>query len=77
MQYINGYKFDTKKIANEAMSYLNTHHGLPVNGGVTKFDETSYVQHPDGFYYIAYDEEWTSALGEPIEIELPTQSNIP
>ena len=71
MELVKGYKFDTKQIADEAMSYLNTHYGLPVNGGVTKFDETSYIQHPDGFYYIAYDAEWTSCLGEPIEIELP------
>jgi hypothetical protein len=73
MEYINGYKFDTKQIANEAMSYLNTHHGLPVNGGVTMFGEVSYVQHPDGFYYIAYDKEWTLPLGEPVEIELIEQ----
>lgn len=70
MAHINGYKFNTKKIADEAMDYLNTHHGLPVKGGVTKFDENSYLQHPDGFYYIAYDAEWTSVLEEPIEIEI-------
>ena len=73
MGYINGYKFDTKQIANEAMSYLNTHHGLPVNGGVTMFNESSYTQHEDGFYYIAFDSEWTSALGDPIEIYLTEQ----
>lgn len=77
MQHINGYKFDTKQIADEAMAYLNTHHGLPVKGGGTKFDENSYTQHPDGFYYITYDAEWTSVLGETVEIELLTQSNIP
>ena len=66
------YKFNTKQIANEAMGYLNIHHGLPVKGGVTKFDENSYTQHADGYYYIAYDAEWTSVLGEPIEIEITT-----
>lgn len=71
MELINVYKFATKQIADEAMRYLNTHHGLPVKGGLTKFDENSYTQHPDGFYYIAYKSEWTSVLGEPIEIELP------
>jgi hypothetical protein len=71
-----GYRFDTKQIADEAMNYLNTHHGLPVESGVTKFNKNSYLQHPDGFYYIAYDAEWTSCLGEPIEIELPTQNSI-
>lgn len=71
MALFNGYKFETKQIADEAMDYLNAHHVLPVSGGVTKFGENSYTQHPDGFYYIAYDAEWTSCLGEPIEIELP------
>jgi len=65
-----GYKFNTKKIADEAMAYLNTHYGLPVNGGVTKFDSNSHTLHTDGFYYIAYDIEWTSILGEPIEIPI-------
>lgn len=77
MGLINGYKFETKQIADEAMGYLNTHHGLPVNGGVTKFDENSYTQHPNGFYYIAYNAEWTSCLGEPIEIELPINNIEP
>lgn len=76
MQYINGYRFETNQIADEAMDYLNTHHGLPVKGGVTKFNSGSYLQHPDGFYYIPYDSEWTSVLGEPIEIELPPTNNI-
>lgn len=70
MAFINGYKFETKLMAEQAMSYLNTHHGLPVNGGVTIFNENSYLQHADGFYYIVYDLEWTSPLGEPIEIEI-------
>jgi hypothetical protein len=67
------HKFDTKQIADEAMNYLNVHHGLPVQGGLTKFDETSYKQHPNGYYYIVYSEKWTSVLGEPIEIELNTE----
>jgi hypothetical protein len=69
-----GYRFDTKQIADEAMSYLNSHHGLPVKGGLTKFDEKSYKTHPDGYYYIAHDVEWTNVLGQPIEIELPTEN---
>ena len=76
MQYINGYKFETKQIADEAIVYLNTHHGLPLKGGVTKFNSGSYTQHPNGFYYIKYDEVWTSCLGEPIEIELPPINEI-
>lgn len=70
------YKFDSNLIADEAMKYLNTHHGLPVNGGVTKFDSSSYFKHIDGFYYIPFDAEWTSVLGEPIEIEIPKINNI-
>jgi hypothetical protein len=73
MVHINGYKFDTKKVADEAVFYLNTHHGLPVFQGVTMFSSSSYAQHADGFYYIAYDTEWTSPLGEPVEIELIEQ----
>lgn len=71
MELFKVYKFDTKQIADEAMAYLNTHHGLPVKGGVTKFDENSYTKDPDGFYYIAYDAEWTSVLGDTTEIKLP------
>lgn len=70
MGRISVYKFETKLIADQAMSYLNTHHGLPVKGGVTIFNENSYTQHADGFYYIGYDLEWTSPLGEPVEIEI-------
>ena len=77
MAFINGYKFSTKQIADEAMAYLNTQHGLPApNGGTSLFGEDSYSQHPNGFYYIAFDAEWTSVLGEPIEIELPPINNI-
>ena len=75
MAFFSGYKFDTKQIANEAMGYLNTHHGLPVPQGVTIFNESSYAQHADGFYYILFDTEWTSPLGEPIEIELIDSPN--
>jgi hypothetical protein len=68
-----GYKFSTKIMADQAVIFLNTHHGLPTENGITMFGESSYVQHPDGFYYIAYDKEWTSPLGEPVEIELIEQ----
>ena len=71
--FISGYKFATKLMADQAMSYLNTHHGLPTENGVTMFGEDSYYRHADGFYYIAFDSEWTSALGDPIEIYLTEQ----
>ena len=70
MAFISGYKFDTKQIADNAMAYLNSHHELPTKNGLTKFDSNSYTQHDDGFYYIAYDDEWTSVLGEPMQIEI-------
>ena len=69
------HKFDTKQIANDAMKCLNQIRGLPVPNGLTKFDERSYYTHPDGFYYMPYSEEWTSVLGEPIEIDLPPINN--
>jgi hypothetical protein len=74
MAFINAYKFATKLMADQAMSYLNTHHGLPTENGVTMFGEDSYSQHAEGFYYIAFDSEWTSPLGEPVEIEI---NNLP
>ena len=70
MAFLKAYKFNTKQIADEAVSYLNTHHGLPVQGGETMFGVSNYTQHADGFYYISFDTEWTSPLGEPIEIEI-------
>ena len=73
MAHISGYQFATKLMADQAMSYLNTHHGLPTKNGITMFSENSYSQHADGFYYIAFDSEWTSALGDPIEIYLTEQ----
>ncbi len=73
MVHISGYQFETKHMADQAMSYLNTHHGLPTENGITMFGEGSYSQHADGFYYIAFDSEWTSALGDPIEIYLTEQ----
>jgi hypothetical protein len=72
--FISGYKFDSKLMADQAMNYLNTHHGLPTKNGVTKFSEVSYTQHAEGFYCIAFDTEWTSPLGEPVEIEI---NNLP
>jgi hypothetical protein len=30
------------------------------------------AKHKDGFYYILFDTEWTSPLGEPITIEIET-----
>ena len=69
-----GYKahvFETKEEADSAMSVLNEHHGLPVEGGLTQFDERSYHTHEGGFY-IPYTENWTDILGQPVEIDLPT-----
>jgi len=74
MAFINAYKFATKLMADQAMSYLNTHHDLPTKNGLTKFAEASYTQHTDGFYYIGYDLKWTSPLGEPVEIQI---NNLP
>ena len=71
MASIKGYIFTTKEQANEAMDMLNAEHGLPVDGGLTKFDENSYQLHLDGFYYIAFDAEWTAILGKPADIVLP------
>lgn len=71
MASIKGYKFTTKEQANEAMEMLNAEHGLPVDGGLTKFDENSYQLHSDGFYYIAFDAEWTAILGKTVDIVLP------
>ena len=71
MLSIKGYKFTTKEQANEVMELLNTEHGLPVDGGLTKFDENSYQLHLDGFYYISYDADWAAILGEPTDIVLP------
>lgn len=67
------YKFETKQIADEAMDYLNTHHGLPIVGGTSCFSQNSYKLHTDSFYYIEYN-EYTSCLGEPIEIIPPLYS---
>lgn len=71
MQFIKGYKFNTKEQANSAMNYLNSEHGLPIEGGLTQFDESSYQLHPNGFYYIVHDNNWTYTLGQPTDIELP------
>lgn len=71
MAFIKGYKFTTKEQADEAMEMLNAEHGLPVDGGLTKFDENSYQLHSDGFYYIVHDNNWTYTLGQPTDIELP------
>ena len=68
MAHFKIHKFNTKQIADDAMELLNVEHGLPVEDGITKFDNSSYQQHEDGYYFIAYDAEWTSCLGEPIEI---------
>lgn len=76
MASIKGYRFETVQIADERMEFLNTHHGLPVPGGLTKFESGSYAEHADGFYYIPYDADWTSPLGEPIDIELPQPQEI-
>lgn len=65
-----GYKFETKQIADDAMKYLNSHHGLPTDWGTSYFGEESYKLHTNGFYYIEYN-EYTSCLGEPIEIIPP------
>jgi hypothetical protein len=70
MASIKGYIFNTEEQANKAMELLNKYHGLPVEGGTTIFNESSYQQFDEGFY-IAYDAEWTAILGKPADIVLP------
>jgi hypothetical protein len=66
---MEGYKF-TKEGLEKAVKDLNEYHGLPVKGGVTKFSEESFTKLNENEYFIAYDKDWTSILGEPIEVEI-------
>jgi hypothetical protein len=70
MQYIKGYKWDTVEEANLAMQQLNKYYGLPVENGISIFDERSYFQVGDA-YYLTEDKMLIPVLGEPIEITIP------
>jgi hypothetical protein len=69
MQSIKGYKFNTVEEANLAMQQLNQYYGLPVENGISIFDERSYFQVGDA-YYLTEDEMLILVLGKPIEIEV-------
>lgn len=73
---MEGYKF-TKEGLEQAIKDLNDYHGLPVEGGVTKFSEESFTMLNEEEYFIAYDAEWTSILGEPIEVTIEKNKIIP
>lgn len=68
MALINGYKYDYEGMLT-AIDTLNDSHKLPVEGGVTMFSEESFTKLNEIEYFIAYDKEWTSVLGEPIEVD--------
>jgi hypothetical protein len=67
MQSIKGYKFNTVEDANLAMQQLNQYYGLPVENGISIFDERSYFQVGDD-YCLTEDEMLIPVLGEPIQI---------
>ena len=69
MQSIKGYKFNTVEEANLAMQQLNEYYGLPVENGISIFDERSYFQVGDA-YCLTEDEMLIPVLGEPIEITI-------
>lgn len=66
MALINAYIYDYLGAIN-AINILNDHHGLPVSGGITQFSIDSFTE-LNGQYYIPYDDEWTSILGTPTQI---------
>jgi hypothetical protein len=67
MQSFKGYKFNTVEEANLAMQQLNEYYGLPVENGISIFDERSYFQ-IENAYFLTEDEMLIPVLGEPIEI---------
>lgn len=69
MAFINGYKYSYEGVLT-AIDTLNNFNKLPVDNGVTKFSEESFRKLNENEYFIAYDKDWTSILGEPIEVEI-------
>lgn len=67
---MQGYKYNTIQDVDNAVEALNTYHGLPINGAATQFSRSSFMLHADGYYYIAYDNEWTEILGTPTIIDI-------
>lgn len=70
MALINGYIFPSLEEGLVAMAQLNTYWGLPVPGGLSHFGEWSLETHPDVGIW-CHASEWTTPLGEPVEITLP------
>lgn len=69
MESFKGYKFNTVEEANLAMQQLNEYYGLPVENGISIFDERSYFQ-IENAYYLTEDKMLIPVLGEPIQIEV-------
>jgi hypothetical protein len=69
MEYIKGYKFNTKEEVDFVINQLNEHYGLPIPGGSCYFNETSFEKLND-FYVLQWGEIMNELLGEPIEIEV-------
>ena len=70
MQSIKGYKLNTVEDVNLAMQQLNEYYGLPVENGISIFDERSYFK-IENAYYLTEDKMLIPVLGEPIEITIP------
>lgn len=70
---ISGHKFNTREEADEAVLFLNNHHGLPNDECVSQFSESSYKEHVNGFYYLNYSPKWTSILGTPEKITIESK----
>jgi hypothetical protein len=69
MQSFKGYKFNTVEEADLAMQQLNEYYGLPVENGISIFDERSYFKIGDA-YFLTEDKMLIPVLGEPIQIEV-------
>ena len=69
MAFINGYQYNTIEEVTKACDALNTYHGLPVQDGITIFDESSFIRVGET-WVIRFDEEWTAILGTPQEITI-------
>lgn len=63
MEFTKGYLFEKNEDALAAIDKLNKHYGLPVEGGISKFDEQIIFKKDNG-YFIPYDDKWTYILGD-------------
>jgi hypothetical protein len=66
---ILGYLYNTEAEAIEARQIAATYYGLPKTPDSTTIYFVDYAQSGE-YYYIAWCEGCTEALGEPIEFEL-------